>query len=118
MITSRVEQHLIPFIKAKCPKLGYRLNAVNCVKNHMHILITLSPSDLIADVAKNLKGASAHYINKELSLGDNLYWQRGYGVLSISKKDISRVTRYIREQKTHHQAGTLIDDLERYNAEG
>lgn len=87
MITSRVEQHLIPFIKAKCPKLGYRLN-------------------------------SAHYINKELSLGDNLYWQRGYGVLSISKKDISRVTRYIREQKTHHQAGTLIDDLERYNAEG
>ena len=82
----------------------------------MHILITLSPTDLIANVAKNLKGASSHYINKELGLEDILYWQEGYGVLSLRKKDIAIVADYIRRQKEHHQAGTLITKLERWEA--
>jgi len=116
LITPKVESHLFPFIERKCKQLGYWLHAVNGTKDHLHVLITLSPTDLIANVAKNLKGASSHYINKELGLEDILYWQEGYGVLSLRKKDIAIVADYIRRQKEHHQAGTLITKLERWEA--
>jgi putative transposase len=117
LITSDVESHLLSFIEDRCRELGYRLYAVNCVEDHVHLLITLKPSDLVSDVARKLKGSSSHFINKVLALGDVLYWQRGYGVLSLRKKDIPVVTQYIIQQKEHHQAGSgLITKLERFKA--
>jgi len=117
LITSGVEALLVPFIEDKCRELGYWLHAVNCAEDHLHLLLTLRPSDSVSDVAKNLKGSSSHFINKEFALGDVLYWQRGYGVLSLRKKDIRIVTEYIGQQKEHHQTNSgLIDKLERFEA--
>jgi REP element-mobilizing transposase RayT len=74
LILPEVEIRLYPYIGYKCKELGYRLHAVNGVEDHIHVLVSLTPSQLVADVAKNLKGASSHYINKESGLGATLYW--------------------------------------------
>jgi putative transposase len=117
LITSDVEAHLLPFVEDKCRELGYWLHAINCVEDHIHLLVTLKPSDSVSDVARKLKGSSSHFINKQLLLGDVLYWQRGYGVLSLRKKDIPVVADYIRRQKEHHQTKSgLIAKLERPEA--
>jgi putative transposase len=113
MVTPTVEARLIPYIAAKCKELGYELHAVNGAENHVHVLVSLTPSILIADVAKNLKGASSHYINKESGLNETLYWQDGYGVVSVRKREIPAISDYIRRQKEHHRVGTLIQELER-----
>ncbi len=68
---------------------------------------------LVADVAKNIKGSSSHYINKETDLGEVLYWQDGYGVITIREAEIPKVLKYIRNQKEHHRSGTLSDVLEK-----
>ena len=88
------------------------MHAVNGTQNHIHVLVELSPSILIADVAKHLKGTSSHYVNKESGLGETLYWQDGYGVLSLRKVEVAKVTRYIQNQKEHHQTGQLSKILE------
>ena len=63
LITAAVESKLYPYLSGKCAELGYRLHAANGVEDHIHVLIELTPSILVADVAKNLKGASSHFIN-------------------------------------------------------
>ena len=112
LITPEVEARLWPYIGAKCKELGYVLLAVGGIEDHTHVLIELLPTMLVADVAKNLKGASSHYINKESGLPATLYWQDGYGVITLRKAEVPRVARYIQTQKAHHRTGKLSELLE------
>jgi REP element-mobilizing transposase RayT len=71
-----------------------------------------NPSILVQDVAKNLKGSSAHYINNVSGLEEISYWQDGYGVITLRETEIPRVVRYIRNQKQHHKSGEVLEFLE------
>ena len=113
LLTPTVEARLFPYIAAKCKEWGYTLYAVNGASDHLHVLGGLTPTILVSDVAKNLKGASSHYINKESGLQESLYWQDGYGVITIREGEISKVVRYIEQQKEHHRIGKLSEVLER-----
>ena len=42
-----------------------------------------------------------------------LKWQEGYGVLTLRKDEVEKVSRYIDNQETHHRLGRLSDVLER-----
>jgi putative transposase len=112
LITAEVEARLWPYIGAKCKELDYVLLAVGGIEDHTHVLIELLPTMLVADVAKNLKGASSHYINKESGLPATLYWQDGYGVITVRKAEVPKVARYIQRQKEHHRSGKVSDILE------
>ena len=112
LLTPTVEARLLPYIGRKCHELGYTLHTVNGAENHLHLLLSLTPTMVVAEVAHNLKGASAHYINKESGLDESLYWQDGYAVLTLRQAEISKVTRYIERQKEHHQSGKLSAILE------
>ena len=116
-LTPAVEQRLFPYVSAKCIELGYRLFAVNGALDHLHVLLGLTPTAVVADVAKNLKGASSHYINHESGLADRLYWQDGYGVITMREAEIRKVVKYIRSQKQHHRSGKLSELLERMTPE-
>ncbi len=112
LLTPTVEAMLIPYIAHKCEALGYKLHAVNGAGDHLHVLVSLTPTMLVADVAKNLKGASSHFINKESGLSETLYWQDGYGVVTLRQAEIPKVVRYIQRQKEHHHLGNLSEILE------
>ncbi len=112
-LTPTVEARLFPFIQAKCKELGYRLYAVDGATDHLHILLGLAPTMLVVDVAKNIKGGSSHFINHESGLKETLYWQDGYGVITLREAEIPKVVRYIQNQKEHHRIGKLSDILEK-----
>ena len=40
-------------------------------------------------------------------------WQEGYGVLTLRKDEVEKVSRYIDNQETHHGSGKLSVPLER-----
>ncbi len=113
MITPEVEARLYAYIGYKCKELGYRLHAIGGTGDHLHVLLSLTPTQLVAEAAKNLKGASSHYINKESGLNATLYWQDGYGVVTLRQSEIQKVVKYILNQKEHHRQGRLAVLLER-----
>ncbi len=87
---------------------------MGCVEDHVHLLLTLKPTDTVADVVKKLKGSSSHFINVEAGSAQALYWQRGYGAVSLRKRDIPFVKEYVERQKQHHgEGGGAIEGLER-----
>jgi hypothetical protein len=45
-------------------------------------------------------------------------WQEGYGVLSLRKDELAKVSRYIDNQETHHRTGRLSNLLERTEGDG
>lgn len=71
--------------------------------DHIHLLVSLPPDLAPSIFVGQVKGATAHEMNK--TIGDKaVVWQVGYGVLSMRKSDLDRVTKYINSQPAIHSA--------------
>jgi putative transposase len=91
---------------------GVYLNAINGTPTHVHLAINIEPQVTISELVGELKGFSAHEINDQKRM-KRLEWQRGFGVVSFGKKQLTWVQDYIARQKEHHAAGTVQERLER-----
>ena len=90
----------------------------NVMPDHVHLLVRLPPSVKVSDFVGQVKGATAHRVNEEIKPDFKLTWQEGYGVLTLRKDELDKVSRYIDNQETHHQTGRLSDLLEKTADEG
>jgi REP element-mobilizing transposase RayT len=93
-------------------KRGGWLIRQNAMPNHAHLLVRLAPTARISDFLGEVKGATAYRVNQELHPKFKLQWQEGYGILSLRKVELARVSRYIDNQEEHHRKGTLSVLLE------
>ena len=84
----------------------------NAMPDHAHLLVRLPPALRISDFLGEVKGATAYRVNRELHPKFKLRWQEGYGILSLRKAEMAKVSRYIDEQEEHHRKGTLSTLLE------
>ena len=92
----------------------YRIGGVD---DHVHILCSLHPSVALADLIKEIKVASAHWIKTETAFPDFEQWQSGYGAFTCSINSKERITEYIKGQEEHHHAETSGGELTRLLAE-
>jgi REP element-mobilizing transposase RayT len=67
---------------------------------------------VVADFVGQLKGATSFRVNKEIRPKFKLQWQEGYGVVSLRKDEIEKVSRYIDGQEGHHRSGKVSILLE------
>ena len=84
----------------------------NVMPDHAHLLCRLPPTVLIPEFIGQLKGATSFRINKEIRPRFKLHWQEGYGVLSLRKDELPKVSTYIDRQEEHHRRKTLSELLE------
>jgi putative transposase len=112
LIQPAIEERLYAYIAARALALECHIYAIGGWVDHMHLITAIPPKIAVAEVVRQLKGASAHYANHELQLSGNFEWQRGYGVLSISERNLETALAYVRNQKQHHTHGSEIRVLE------
>lgn len=72
---------------------------------------------MITDFIGQVKGATSFRINKEIRPRFKLHWQEGYGVVTLRKDEIQKVSRYLDRQEEHHQRGNVSELLERCEIE-
>ena len=112
LITEKTEKSIHAIIKDKCKKFKVDLIAVGNIADHVHLLVSINPSVKITEFIAEIKGTTSHFVNHELK--ETLYWQDGYGALSISKSGLSFVKRYVENQKEHHNnKKDLVEILEK-----
>ena len=85
--------------------------------DHAHLLCRLPPTVFIPEFIGQLKGATSFRINKEIHPRFKLQWQEGYGVLTLRKDELTKVSTYIDRQEEHHKRDTLSQLLETYETE-
>jgi len=89
----------------------------NAMPDHTHLLCRLPPTIVIAEFIGQVKGATSFRINKEIRPRFKLQWQEGYGVVTLRKDEIQKVSRYIDRQEEHHRRGNVSELLERCEIE-
>ncbi len=80
------------------------------IDNHVHGLIGSPPVYSPSHVAKYLKGDSSKWIHEKFHEMSDFAWQDGYGVFTVSKSEVDRVVRYIKNQREHHGKQTFEDE--------
>jgi REP element-mobilizing transposase RayT len=92
--------------------MGCTVIAINGMPDHVHVLLRVPARHSPASVANQLKGASSRLVARNFTGCEHFAWQEGYGVFSLSRNELDRVTGYIRRQKEHHAAGKVWETLE------
>ena len=96
-----IEEKIFSHIQKKSNSIGCKLLAINGYNDHIHLLIEIPPKDSVANVVKILKGASSFDFPE-------IYWQRGYGALTVSERNLKTAIDYIKRQKEHHSQNSSI----------
>ena len=71
------------------------------------------PFVTLSEFQGQVKGASSHEVNARFG-GKTLTWQRGYGMVTFSKKYLPGILSYVSNQKEHHARGTTNPVLEQH----
>ena len=85
--------------------------AVGGIDDHVHLLVSLNTTHVLADFVRELKKASSVWAadNHETSF----VWQEGYAVFTVSWTHVSAIRLYIANQEAHHRKLPFVDELKR-----
>jgi putative transposase len=112
MLIANLRPDLLRIQAEEVAQRGGILIRQNCVADHMHLLVRLTPNILISDFIGQVKGAGCYRFNHEASPRIRLKWQEGYAVLTLREDEVEKVARYIDNQERLHQERKLSRVLE------
>ena len=110
IISKELKPLLLNHIKDNSIKKGIFIESMNCVEDHIHLLISLSADQAIAKVVMLIKGESSFWINKEKLIPVKFEWQFDYFAVSVSESIAEKVKQYIANQEEHHKKKTFMEE--------
>jgi putative transposase len=117
MLIDNVEQQVYGAILNKAKELGCMVHTIGGIDDHLHLAISIPPKLAVAEIIRQLKGASAYYVNHQSQSRQTFHWQKGYGALTFGERSMETIVAYIHNQKEHHQQNTTIALYERAEAD-
>ena len=98
------------FIWHLCKEMNCYLLRINGIPNHIHILVSLSPTISVADFVKKIKQQSSSWMKDCGKFPDFDGWGREYGAFSVSESAKFAVIEYIIGQQEHHRKFTFENE--------
>ena len=114
LITKQLKPLLLQHIKENSIKKEIFIDAINCVSDHIHLLVSLGTEQTIAKTVMLIKGESSFWANKQNLVKSKFEWQDEYIALSVSYSAIDKVRAYIAHQEAHHQKKTFAEEYEEF----
>ncbi len=114
LIKPTAEMKIHQFIAEQLREQGCPVRIINGMPDHVHCLFLLSPQKSIAEVIKQIKGSSSHFINQNNLIPEKFAWQTGYAAYSVSESGVNKVFQYIQNQKKHHAKKKFQQEYDEY----
>jgi len=114
LIENKHEQTIYDVIKNQLHELNCPVKIINGMSDHVHCLFLLNTQKSIAEVVKQVKGSSSHFINQNNLCSNKFSWQTGYAAYSISESVADKVFQYIKNQKEHHKLKSFQEEYEAF----
>lgn len=115
LINSAFEARLYDHIKKLLEDdFESRVRIINGTSDHIHILLLQNQNHSIAEITKNVKGNSSHWINQNGFINNKFAWQTGYGAFSVSESMVNEVGKYIANQKEYHKKMSFAQEYKKF----
>ena len=110
VIASSWQQELYAYMIGLVEARGHKVYAIGGIKDHVHLLVSMSPNQSISDMVRDVKRASTNWIKERHYVRGNFAWQEGFGAFSYGKSQVDSVVKYIQNQKQHHIGKTMREE--------
>jgi len=113
-LKSHLETPIYRCVGQEVARFGCRTWAIGGIEDHVHLLVRFNATTTIAELIKAVKATSST-LSRELTNSESDGWQDNYAAFSVSRKDVTKVCAYIKNQKQHHESGQLwpsVEDLD------
>jgi REP element-mobilizing transposase RayT len=77
--------------------------SIYCNPDHTHLLVSIRPTNCVADAIRDIKSFSSRFINENQLVKGRFEWQTGYGAFSYGQSQVERVKAYIANQGSRHK---------------
>lgn len=114
LISRQLKPLLLHHIKENSLKKGIYIESLNCVEDHVHLLISLGTEQTISKTAMLIKGESSFWVNQQNLMNQKFEWQDDYIALSVSQSAIEKVKQYIANQEEHHKQKTFTEEYDEF----
>ncbi len=104
-------------IRRSCHDMGLILYALGMMPEHVHLVAGIPPRYAVAQVVKQIKGSSSHFLNQTKGEQAWFGWQNEYGVMSFGERSLRKIINYAENQRTHHLTADLMPALEQMESE-
>ncbi len=108
----RIEKYIIGIFRNH----ACRVYSIYVNPEHVHVLISKSPSISENELILRVAISTASFINKERLSSGRFVWQDTCSGFSVSKRDVSRVCRYIENQPIHHKQVSHAEELKTFQS--
>jgi len=88
----------------------HKMLAVNCMPDHVHVLIGYNVNHLIPDLIEEIKTSTNSWIKSKGFTKFKFEWQKGYGAFTHSHSQIDTVVKYIINQEKHHKKRSFREE--------
>jgi putative transposase len=114
LIKKDAEHRIYQSISAQLREMGCPVRIINGMPDHIHCLFLVNPQKSIAEVIKQIKGSSSHFVNHNNLITEKFSWQTGYAAYSVSESVMEKVFHYIKNQKSHHQTKSFQQEYDEF----
>ena len=114
LISKELKPLLLKHIKENSIKKEIFLDSLNCVSDHIHLLVSLGNEQTISKIAMLIKGESSFWVNKQQIIKPKFEWQEEYIALSVNYSAADKVRMYIANQEEHHKKITFAMEYEEF----
>jgi len=102
VLSEDIQKSLKDFILDKSKEMGYNIEAMETMEDHIHIFVSASVKDSVHRIVSQLKGYTAFKLREKFSeLKSRLpcLWTRSYYVGTVGHVCEETVKKYIQNQK-------------------
>ena len=86
---------------------------INCVNNHIHLLIDIHPTVSVAGIVKVIKQSTSTWMHENPDFPQFEKWQEGYFAGSVGPDGVERCKKYIQNQEKHHLGKDYKSEMEK-----
>jgi REP element-mobilizing transposase RayT len=101
-ILPQIEHELYGYLSNLCEELECPSIQIGGHYDHVHVLCFLSRKIAVMKLAEKLKSNSSRWMKTKADFLNDFEWQLGYAVFSVGQSEITRMKKYIQNQKSHH----------------
>ena len=106
----RIEKYITGIVNNNSSKLY----VIHANPNHLHFIVSRSPSISEEQLATIVADSSERFINENNLANGHFAWQQSASAFSVSKADVDKICKYILNQPEHHKKVTFEEEYRQF----
>ena len=107
---NRIEKYITGIVNHNSSKLY----AIYANPEHVHLLVSRSPSISEEELLTIVADSSEKFINVNKLVVGQFKWQQSASAFSVSKSDVKRICKYILDQPEHHKKSSFEEEYQKF----